>query len=64
MDLVKADIVDFRVAKANANNPGDFELKMNVFGSSTDGTPPLGDTSPQGGDGALGMSDDFQMYGE
>lgn len=64
MDLVNADIVDFRVAKANANNPGDFELKMNVFGSSTDGTPPLGDTPPQGGDGALGTSDDFQMYGE
>ena len=35
MDLVKADLVDFEVAKAAANNPNDFDLKMNLFGSAT-----------------------------
>jgi twitching motility protein PilT len=37
MDLVRADKVDFQVAKSNANNPTDFELKMNVFGSESSG---------------------------
>jgi twitching motility protein PilT len=37
MDLVREDQVEFEVAKANANNPSDFELKMNVFGSSSSG---------------------------
>lgn len=35
MDLVKSELVDFDVAKAAANNPNDFDLKMNLFGSST-----------------------------
>jgi twitching motility protein PilT len=37
MDLVRKDQVDFEVAKANANNPADFDLKLNVFGSSSSG---------------------------
>ncbi len=35
MDLVKSDLVDFEVAKAAANNPNDFDLKMNLFGTAT-----------------------------
>lgn len=35
MDLVKSNLVDFDIAKAAANNPNDFDLKMNLFGSST-----------------------------
>jgi hypothetical protein len=31
MDLVRNDWVDFEVAKAAANNPGDFELKMRTL---------------------------------
>ena len=31
MDLVRSDWVDFEVAKAAANNPGDFELKMRTL---------------------------------
>ncbi|MBI4408135.1 MAG: type IV pilus twitching motility protein PilT [Gemmatimonadetes bacterium] len=31
IDLVAADIVDFETAKANANNPTDFELKVKTF---------------------------------
>ena len=31
MDLVRREIVDFEVAKAAANNPADFDLKMNMF---------------------------------
>ena len=31
MDLVRADWVDFNVAMAAANNPGDFELKMRTL---------------------------------
>jgi len=31
MDLVKNDVVDFQLAKAAANNPADFDLKMNMF---------------------------------
>jgi twitching motility protein PilT len=37
MDLVRSGTVDFNVAKLNANRPTDFELKMNVFGSSSTG---------------------------
>ena len=41
IELVNQGIVDFKVAKAHANNPGDFDLKMNVFGSeSGSGTKP------------------------
>ncbi|GMV06991.1 MAG: twitching motility protein PilT [Gemmatimonadota bacterium] len=31
MDLVKNDVVEFQLAKAAANNPADFDLKMNMF---------------------------------
>lgn len=31
MDLVKSDLVEFQLAKAAANNPADFDLKMNMF---------------------------------
>lgn len=31
MDLVTNDVVDFEVAKSAANNPADFDLKMNMF---------------------------------
>jgi twitching motility protein PilT len=34
MDLVRSGEVDFQVAKAAANNPADFDLKMNTFGSA------------------------------
>ena len=37
MDLVRSEQVEFEVAKANANNPTDFDLKMNIFGSSSSG---------------------------
>jgi len=37
MDLVRSGQVDFETAKANANNPADFDLKMNVFGASSSG---------------------------
>jgi len=32
MELVKSSTIDFEVAKAAANNPADFDLKMNMFG--------------------------------
>jgi len=32
MALVESDAVSFEVAKAAANNPADFDLKMNMFG--------------------------------
>jgi twitching motility protein PilT len=31
MDLVREDVVDFKLAKAAANNPADFDLKMNLI---------------------------------
>jgi twitching motility protein PilT len=31
MDLVREEAVSYEVAKAAANNPGDFELKMRMF---------------------------------
>ncbi len=64
IDLVNADIVDFRVAKANANNPGDFELKMNVFGSSSGGAPAQGDPPSHGGGGGGGLNDGIERFGE
>jgi twitching motility protein PilT len=45
MDLVNQDLVTFDVAKAAATNPGDFDLKMNVF-----------DTDPQGLQGSAHVS--------
>jgi twitching motility protein PilT len=35
MELVKADLIDFRVAMAAANNPTDFDLKMNTLTGSS-----------------------------
>jgi twitching motility protein PilT len=35
MELVSGGLVSFEVAKAAANNPGDFDLKMNMFGETT-----------------------------
>ncbi len=37
MDLVHAEKVSFEVAKAAANNPSDFDLKMNILGSGPAG---------------------------
>ncbi|RMH12169.1 MAG: PilT/PilU family type 4a pilus ATPase [Gemmatimonadetes bacterium] len=34
MELVKSGVVSFDVAKAAANNPNDFDLKMNIFGDA------------------------------
>jgi twitching motility protein PilT len=31
MDLVNSGAVEFEVAKSAANNPADFDLKMNMF---------------------------------
>lgn len=38
-DLCRANLVDFHVAKAAANNPSDFDLKMNLFDTGADATP-------------------------
>ena len=43
MEFVKDGIVEFEIAKAAANNPADFDLKMNMFGAATGG-PGAGDT--------------------
>jgi twitching motility protein PilT len=48
MDLVKANTVEFQVAQAAANNPTDFDLKMNMFGDVRGQRP---------GGGAGGTSD-------
>jgi len=37
MDLVRSGAVDFELAKAAANNPADFDLKMNMLGDSAGG---------------------------
>ena len=34
MEMVNKKVVEFEVAKANANNPNDFDLNMRGFGSS------------------------------
>ena len=49
MELVKSGEVDFEVAKAAANNPSDFDLKMNMFGAATGGGG--GGAGPQGTQG-------------
>jgi len=55
MDLVRDEEVEFDVARMNANSPADFELKMNVFGSSSSG---------QGGGGGgvkqAGLADEME----
>ena len=40
MELVQEDLVDFQVAMAAANNPTDFDLKMNTFAPDGAVTPP------------------------
>jgi twitching motility protein PilT len=49
MEMVTANLVDFDVAKAAANNPADFDLKMNMFGDPRSQRP--------GGGGVAGTSD-------
>lgn len=44
MDLVNSGTVDFEVAKAAANNPADFDLKMNMLGDSGRGRSVPGTT--------------------
>jgi hypothetical protein len=39
MELVKEDLVEFKLAKAAANNPTDFDLKMNTFGDADSKQP-------------------------
>jgi twitching motility protein PilT len=42
MDLVKSKVVAFDVAKAAANNPADFDLKVNMLGGGGSGGGPQG----------------------
>ena len=49
MDLVRSNQVEFEIAKANANNPTDFDLKMNMFGSSSSGAAQGGANVQQSG---------------
>lgn len=44
MDLVRSGAVDFELAKAAANNPADFDLKMNMLGDSGGGRAVPGTT--------------------
>ncbi len=44
-ELVQSDTVAFDVAKAAANNPADFDLKMNMFGDTRTPGP---DSAPSG----------------
>ena len=54
MVLVKKDLVDFELAKAAANNPTDFDLKMNTFGDGDSG----------GAAGEQSMADEMsQLFG-
>jgi len=46
MDLVRSNQVTFEVAKAAANNPSDFDLKMNVFET---GSPASGEAGGRDG---------------
>lgn len=58
MELVRSDQVDFEVAKLNANNPADFDLKMNIFGSGTTGQ---GDTGIADGGLSRSISDFYKQ---
>ena len=42
LELVNGGEVDFEVAKAAANNPSDFDLKVNMFGTEARVTQPEG----------------------
>ena len=53
MALVQEELIGFEVAKAAANNPNDFDLKMNVFGTGT----------PQTSSGASTGSDGVEVFG-
>lgn len=44
MELVRSGTVDFDLAKAAANNPADFDLKMNMLGDQFDGRNAPGTT--------------------
>lgn len=58
MELVNRGLVDFRVAKAAANNPTDFDLKMNMF------SDPSAGAGGEGGDPQQGMADEMsKMFG-
>jgi twitching motility protein PilT len=50
MDLVREDVVDFKLAKAAANNPADFDLKMNLI------------SDPRASGGASLVDDPGQFY--
>ena len=54
MELVKSSQVEFEVAKSAANNPSDFDLKMNMFGSATGGAAAGG-----GPHGTQGLADEM-----
>jgi len=54
MELVKSNQVEFDVAKAAANNPSDFDLKMNMFGAATGGP-----TAGEGPQGTQGLADEM-----
>jgi twitching motility protein PilT len=57
MNLVRAGTIDFRVAMAAANNPTDFDLKMNTFS-------PAGDTAQPAGAPQQGYGDDMaRLFG-
>ena len=54
MALVHEELVSFEVAKLAANNPNDFDLKMNVFGTAT----------PQTSAGMGGGDDGIEVFGD
>ena len=57
MQMVKENKIDFRVALAAANNPTDFDLKMNTFGDS-------GASGANAGGPAQGYGEDMhRMFG-
>ncbi|MGD2123521.1 MAG: PilT/PilU family type 4a pilus ATPase [Gemmatimonadota bacterium] len=60
MDLVREDLVEFEVAKANANNPSDFDLKVNVFGSSSSGQGQGGSGVEQQGIQQTGLAEEMR----
>ena len=47
-DLVRKGVVQFEVAKAAANNPADFDLKMNMLGDAKGGRPSGSGSRPGG----------------
>lgn len=52
-DLVKTGVVDFELAKSAANNPADFDLKMNMFGD------PRRPAAGGGAGGTQGLADEM-----